>query len=396
MILPESMDKPGVTAARLLKESLALKDPFGVPTLLIRPEDFEPTESEAERNAFPNLAEAKLKSRIDAHIEKFLTEVSAGDKNKNEALSEMLAGSMGYIAEKARKSAGNKDYNDANTASFVLKGEKDSVCGIIVEPRESYSFYKFSSYLTGVKQEQFANAPPISAEEGRLLTHWHEAAHTTGADEAQADKMAALVIRRALPDSQILSVYSDMRALDALYSYKEKCRDGSDRISNYGWNCVDALDAVLKMPIEQVRGMSEADIRRTVDEKFDPRVDAIKKVSSILEEENPDAMKNRDLNQTAESLRKLLAENAFGDSGDEATKVARRALKAIERTTGVTPSLTASFTKSGLAGPVDDLCEEFEKCATGKNVAASPQLRADAKADLPAVPVKQENIPRFG
>lgn len=341
MSLPESLGSPEADAKKLLNETMGIADPFGVPTLVIHPEDFAKDDADTARKKLAGI------------VDEFFSRVSDGDADKKRKLSEMFAEKrFRYIPDSAIYSAGHEEYADAHNASL---GDRDGpLCSIVVAPRMNVSFAKSAQNLTGVAAEKLA-ALPVSPEQGKLITYWHEFAHGTGANEPQADKMSAIVYRKSFRDTEQLKIQADMRALDAVFSH-DVYMDPNKKFARckiYGWPTVDAIDSVVAMSDEEISRMDESAIRAVNTEKFDKKVRALHKVGNELYKRIPNAMVDRNLPVIAATVRDLLEKGKFGDGDDDRNKIATRFLLAAERTDSRQPApvLTQPVRTNGTPAP---------------------------------------------
>jgi hypothetical protein len=339
MTLPKSRGKPD--ADRLLHETMEIKDPFGVKTLVIHPEDFE--------GDSPDTVREKLRVLTD----KFFAEIAPGDAKSQKEFSKIFASyQFNYVRGMTAKSAGDRTYSDAHNAS--LDDSAGHHCSIIVAPRLNIPFAKAAHDLTGVS-EQALTSLPVSSNQDRLLTYWHEFAHGTGAGEPQADKMSAIVYRQSFSDTRQLKIRADMRALDAVFTH-DRFMDPNKkwaRCEIYGWAPVEAIDSVIDMPDSEIKNMDENAIRSFSDEAFDKKVAALHSVGNMLYEKIPEAMNQRNLPEIAREVRTLMAKGEFGSHGSDTYHIASRFLLALDRTNtaGLEAASDRSRKKTALPAP---------------------------------------------
>ncbi|HTK84833.1 MAG TPA: hypothetical protein VL625_07070 [Patescibacteria group bacterium] len=338
MTLPPSSGKPD--ADQLLQETMEIKDPFGVKTLVIHPEDFEGDSPEAVRE------------KLRAITNKFFADVTSGDAKGQEELSKIFDSKrFDYVRDMTVKSARDKNYSDAHNAS--LDDSAGHHCSIIVAPRLNIPFAKAAHDLTGVSEQALASLP-VSSNEDRLLTYWHEFAHGTGAGEPQADKMSAIIYRQSFSDTQQLKIRADMRALDAVFTH-DRFMDPDRkwaRCEIYGWAPVEAIDSVIDMPESEIKNMDENAIRSFSSEKFDKKVTALHSVGNILYQKIPEAMKQRNLPDIAREVRTLMVKGEFGSQGSDTYHVASRFLVALDRTNAAGLDVASERTRKKTASPV--------------------------------------------
>ena len=315
MSLPASLGKPGASAPHLVDESMALIDPLGVSILSLKPEDFQ---DDLEH----------LGVRLHDRVDNFVAALAKGNPAKAKELEDAIADGCKHIPECLARSAGNPKYADGH-AGWMKNAAGESMGGMIVEPREAnYSFLGSAAYATGLAPEKFAQMN-VSDAQGRFLTHWHEVAHCAGAyAEPNADKIGAIMARKAFPDSNMLQHYADIRALDALFSIN--LENPQRRLNTYGWAMVEAVDSVIAMPADKVRDMSEKEILSYRTEKFERKPEAVQEVWDAINKVAPDVLKERSPQKAAEALRVVLDGTGLADP--DTRKMAGRFLQAIERT----------------------------------------------------------------
>ena len=315
---------------------MALIDPLGVSILSLKPEDFQ---DDLEH----------LDARLHDRIDNFVAALSKGDPAKTKELEEAIADGCKWIPASLAKSAGKRDYKDGH-AGWMKNAAGESLGGMIVEPREdNYSFLGSAADLTQISKEQFQPVD-VSVAQGRFLTHWHEVAHCAGAyDEPNADKIGAIMARKAFPGSPMLQVYADMRALDTLFSVNSD--DPAGRLNRYGWAMVEAVDSVIAMPPDKIKNMDEKEILSFRTEPFDRKNDAVRKVWEAVDKAEPGVLKERNLLKAAVALRKALTDGGLDDP--DARRMADRFLIAAERTAAPepVPALDSRFTGSRRQSP---------------------------------------------
>jgi hypothetical protein len=119
------------------------------------------------------------------------------------------------------------------------------------------------------------------------LHHAHERAHVIGANEPQADKIAAVLCRKHFKDSTSVAIMSDIRSLDALrlgarfYASKKFENASINTLINYGYPPVEANDAVLAMPQEKIDAMTDDDIKRLRHERYENPIYQVKSLGKV-------------------------------------------------------------------------------------------------------------------
>ncbi len=249
------IDKRAVTredARRLLDESCVLHDPFGVPTVVYRSEDFSLAEIDQHRT------ERQIEERFGA--------LSKADPSLG--IYRMVIGErvLGFLREfvQARGifnavSVPCKTHHSDERDAHYYDPEKyrPPAANAVVLPS-----IKATMSLPMTEMDYRINHHDLSGfvEQWQLRTLWHEFAHGTGAGEPQADAMAAVVLRKACPDQRVLSAIADHRAFRSIFHYFS-----FEEREDYGWGVVEANDYIASLPDETISGMTEEDI---VDMRF--------------------------------------------------------------------------------------------------------------------------------
>lgn len=117
-----------------------------------------------------------------------------------------------------------------------------------------------------------SSAPPLLDDYSawHFLVHAHERSHTIGADEPQADKMAAILCRKKFNDTGAVAIMADMRMMDCArtaimtYYVRKDVRGGAmDNLHLYGYPTVEACDLVLSMPQDDIDSMTDYQVTKS-------------------------------------------------------------------------------------------------------------------------------------
>ncbi|MBU0800978.1 MAG: hypothetical protein KKA05_08220 [Alphaproteobacteria bacterium] len=115
----------------------------------------------------------------------------------------------------------------------------------------------------------------------------HELAHVTGANEPQADKIASLLTRRAIPHSTAPLILTDLRALSYLRQASAMevamAVDPQSALFNlkaYGWQMVEAGDQAAVIPQHIIDNMTDAAI---FENRFEPHKNDIHRLRTLGE-----------------------------------------------------------------------------------------------------------------
>ena len=292
------IDKKAATDAEaqaLLDQTYALFDPLGTPTLFIRPEDF-PIQS-TDAIIFSNLASVSktdFKRAEHSRINKLVSK-------KMEVFKPLdLSDSFSGIAKKLDRDIVNSQLkpNDLSVdLAYNIRLSK------FAETAEQYDHQKyiqpsFSVVFSSPSRSTLSNIlahfkidSKVSigtSSQLRFIALWHEIAHGTGAGEPQADIIMATLTRQAFEDNQMITVFADLRAFDALLQAKKKAE-------RYGWPMVEANDYILRLPEGMINSMSEQNIKDMRFQKFDHLADTVFEVSDMLKEQVVEKLHTRNL-----------------------------------------------------------------------------------------------------
>ena len=358
MALPKSLGDSNASAEQLVRESQLLSDPYGIPTLKIQPAQFGDIAKDEE----------VLKATLRDTIQEFFKDAAKGDAQRQAQMNAIVfnggnfADNKQYLLTRTAMSALDENYGDAH-ALCVREDKGEPLAGVIIMPRAERSFGTNAENATGVSASQFA-PPTVPVAQLSFMTIWHEYAHAAGADEAQADKMAAIMARKAFPSSNVLQVYADLRIIDSLLDYNSQPREFTNKKGEketiparheiYGWRMAEAVDEVAAMPQEKIHAMDEKTIRKITEAEIGhPKYDALRRVGDTLTARHPELFeyKKANLKEISAALQTLLKNGTF-DNDPDALAIASRSLLAISRVALDGPKLEADIAaKSRFATP---------------------------------------------
>lgn len=338
-------DIKGADPAAILNHCSRMRYPFGVHTYTLRPALARVADN------FVDLAkerqEAIVQHVIMKAIQKYLKTSSVSEVDATTITLKTMASKD--LKHKFRMAALNPNY--CNATCIAISGNKGKKAhefepddykepswSLVLAPSKGYSAKGFFRYSTGANTDKMPEFPGKESQY-RLFSLWHEYAHTAGADEPQADKMAGLVYRQLSPeDPRVIHVKADMRAVSAVL------RGNFEKTSKkYGWAMVTALDTVAAMDQSTINEMSMEDIKAIRFEKFDHHWESVKAVREVLSFICPTILPNADTHKvaTAEGLKKLgvkildCIDAGIFDEAKDAKKIGLRfAMAALRLTSG--------------------------------------------------------------
>lgn len=138
-------------------------------------------------------------------------------------------------------------------------GTQATPVGLSLMPGRNISSERYIAIHPAFASKSFPDAA-IPGKQLHFFFSTHELAHVAGADEPQADKIAALFNRRAFGNDAAACFISDLRALDAVTDCFQliQMTDESatplvmERYMKYGWDMVAAADEALAVQVHQL------------------------------------------------------------------------------------------------------------------------------------------------
>lgn len=221
----------------ILTASLNVRNPFGVPTLILDTADF----ANSPKGFLKNLFTGSVASRIQRQIVSALKyqQVQDPDLGNFEITDIFQTHNPGSLAKFCAKTI---EEENATPGTF-LTGSRPNY-----SPRINIVFTKptqdiarlHASLSTAVQQNSFPPLPGFDAHH-KMYALWHEIAHGLVVEnEYAADLISAIVCRHAFEDCSFLKARADMRAANAVLSLKNYAAQPN----NHTWACVEALDSV--------------------------------------------------------------------------------------------------------------------------------------------------------
>lgn len=320
MKLPPGIGRPDVLPAELLRQSLALGDPLGRPTLVIEPE------------TYGQMSERKISASVAVRLSRFFNKAGKG----NGADLESLKRQSNWIAPTVARSAADRNYADAHCWYPDAVNGEAPLCSVVIAPRRNVEFRKtVATYLNTPAAS--LSLPDVDPAEYQFLGLWHEYAHTAGANEPQADTLAAVMFTKAFPDKAraTLTAYSDYRAIDAFLSRDNWASFGMDRLAIYGWPMVEAVDSVINIDSDKLAAATPQDLKqiglgKTFQWHAEAARDTFQSIDTRFQRQSP----TQDYLHSSHLIGRMIEDGGFDHIDEKALAIASRLRLAFERLGG--------------------------------------------------------------
>lgn len=337
------IDKKAVTeedARAILDATYGLKDPLGIPTLFLRPEQFSPHWLER----WPPFLKAALKDTV-AVSDKIENEVkhAVDDFLKSGALDQL--GRIDGAVSRVHLQAATDKYASA-IAQTRLNPHLDRAVTYIQyvdlrKPQHSDSFdYESPLHATIIAPHAnvtaynvihnmiegakgLAQDLPGTNAQFQFNQLWHEIGHGVGADEPQTESIAAVMTRRAINGTAVLEVSADARAVRSIFRHAMDRRDSREmsRIvperEKYGWPMVEVNDHIATLPEETIATLTEDQIIAMRFQPFDHKGETVKQVADALKAADSRGYRTRDLHTLEQTAQKILKSGALDANGHQ-------------------------------------------------------------------------------
>lgn len=345
-IFTRASDLSEVDPAKILEDSYRNESPFGVPTIVLKPEEFEEFSEKAGR--FRKFSRTDMQDHIKARLAELFNRQSDMSQEQKDYITERyVEEAFEVVMMQIVSNLVIPQYVQSGCVTYPFRGIKgpfahqssqndfeNPVSGMVFTFTESIDGRTYGESAMSLAENELPEMPG-SSEEWHFLLLWHEFAHTTGAAEPQADKMAAIVTRQAFARSDVIQAFADQRMVTAILNHH---RDTS--VSYYGLPLVENLDEVAAMPQEQIDAMDEEDIKDIRFNKHDYKADKVRAVGGRLKCAFPDIFETirkktqpiamKDLIDLKQETERLVAEGTFQDDPDTCS-IARRFVLAVTR-----------------------------------------------------------------
>lgn len=254
MTLIES-DKKAASAAdiqKLLDDTHAMEVPLGVPVLFLDERDFHTVDYNS-----PDAAQT-IRNQFNAKIQN----AAPGFRQAYNKMQQIYGPHYTSMLEQE---------NMTEMAFATLSPDADAyaICQIVphysIRHAHFANDYKEENFtdpllamIISPSEETPTSALPVDIARGsQYYLLWHEIAHTTQADEPQADTIAAMMCRKNLMQSStVLKRAADSAALLVATSLYNPA------FSRYRWESVTLIDHVETMPDSDVNRFTKEDIKR--------------------------------------------------------------------------------------------------------------------------------------
>lgn len=260
---------------RILGPDITCGKVAGVPTILLRPEVL-----------------LQHKDRVRDHIEDMVEDAAAEENARygwGQRLSRFVSGKRGAFGRAAGilpgslANAFNRASTDAikydlivpmahitrpppqpsmNASHYGPELYQSSYAAIVTMAPMNLSFGSLFDYQNLITRIDCPRIDP-GMDIFHFLVACHEIGHVAGGAEAQADKISALLTRRAYGPTPAINMLADFRAIETTMTAVSRLKCGNPsgvEDSPYGWEMVEALDDVSAMPQHQIDALYDEDI----------------------------------------------------------------------------------------------------------------------------------------
>ena len=269
------IDRKAITdedAQKLVDDTYQLSNPLSVPTLFIRPENYE---------EYKGGLRIYLKQALWSSIEPFI--INSGykgdDANYNDEEIDSLTTNISQSLDPAYAKAACLAFNDvcySRAHHYETFDYEGPTCSIVASPRRSQNIQNLAAEAVNPFQGILASDLPVSDAQLQFYTLWHEIGHGVGADEPQTEFISATMISKAFESTNWLAVLADMRAVRAL----EKS-DDNDQNEKYGWPMVEVLDYARKTS-DKLSALNEDDIIALRFLRFEYNKNAVQQATEFI------------------------------------------------------------------------------------------------------------------
>lgn len=259
-------------ARKLVKATYRLTDPFGVPTLFLRPEEFG------------GLNKLFVFNKVRRALKSF--EKNKGLRNLSNDIGLIINTSITLSKSLTPEKDGGAHCfwiwgNCPHHAHHYEPGDYDNpYAAIICSPLETQNIEKLSRLATKSFSAFVASNLPCTDSEEQFYTLWHELGHAAGGFEPQAETTAAVMSRKSFTNTSFLTVQSDFRAFHAVNTHSD-----NKRVKTYGWPMVDALDYIRSIPEEAIDAITSEQVKQLRHLRFEYHATALQQAGRLVKEE---------------------------------------------------------------------------------------------------------------
>ncbi len=335
-----------INPAAILEDSYQNQNPFGVPTIVFRSEEFLGFSKKQGR--LHRFSRADMVDHIRERLNEFFNHQSGiSSPQKDNIVEQYVAEASEQVLVQIVSNLVVPQHIQSGCIPFPFKSingpfahqcpENDfeeAMSGLVFTFPEFVNGKAYGESMMSLSEGELPDMPG-SVEEWQFLLLWHEFAHTTGAGEPQADKMAAIVTRKAFARSDVIRALADQRMVTSVLNHHQDIN-----VRYYGLPLVENLDEVAAMSQEQVRAFNEGDVKDIRFEKHDYREHKVKGFGQKLARVFPSVFEDIRTKKRPTSMDCLVdfkqeAERLIGDgelqNDSDATLIANRFVCAIDR-----------------------------------------------------------------
>ncbi|MBI1300523.1 MAG: hypothetical protein GC137_02595 [Alphaproteobacteria bacterium] len=270
------IDKKAVTQAEaraLLDASCALTDPFGIPTIVYRGEDFTLGKNVRREEEAKVLKSFQPLARTNSWLNIF-SSVVADNVLANLHYLQTAALVYNALCNPCRAKDSSEDTADHYDPDSFTPPAANYVTLPSIETTMQARFFSIDYRID-------VHDLPGTPEQWQFKTLWHEFAHGAGACEPQSDAIAAVMTRKAFENVDVIRANADHRAFRNIFHYFVHAER-----ETYGWGMCEANDYVASLPEATIDAMTKAQVRDIRFQRFNPLGDRIYKLGEMLRSAN--------------------------------------------------------------------------------------------------------------
>lgn len=281
-----------VDPVKILHDSLSNERPFNVPTVILRPEEF--SEFSKQTGRLHRFSRVDMVAHMQRRISEFFNrQKDIAPETANNITQQYVEVASEDILVQVVSNLIVPQYVQSGCVLLPFKGiegpfahqlhaeYQDASSGLVFTFSQSVSGRTYGESMISLAEGELPEMPGSDAEWQHLLL-WHEFAHTSGAAEPQADKMAAIVSRKAFDRADMIRAFADQRMVKTVLNHHSDVD-----ISYYGLPLVEGLDEVADMPKEQIDGVSDIELRDIRFETHDYKSAKVRAFGAALTDEFP-------------------------------------------------------------------------------------------------------------
>ena len=266
LITTSSSSLSVVDPIKVLHDSLNNERPFDVPTVVLKPEEF--SEFSTQTGKLHKFSRADMTAHMQSRIQSFFErQQDIAPEQVSQITTQYVEVAAEDILFQVVSNLIVPQYIQSGCVLLPFKGREgpfahqlndkyqEASSGLVFTFSQSVSGKDYGESMLSLVEGELPEMPG-SDEEWQHLLLWHEFAHTSGAAEPQADKIAAIVSRKAFDNSDLVRALADQRMVKAVLNHHSDID-----ISYYGLPLVEGLDEVADMPKEQIDGVGDIELK---------------------------------------------------------------------------------------------------------------------------------------